>query len=71
MNHRTTIAGVLAGLGILAQALTEDGPWTWARAVRVAVAVAIACLGVWARDHHVQLPAARPPSDPPPPSPAP
>lgn len=67
---RTTIAGIIAGLGILAQALTEDGPWTWQRGARIAVAAALACLGVWARDHHAALPA-RTPSDPPPPSPAP
>lgn len=66
---RTTIAGIMAGLLTLAQALTEDGPWTWQRGARIAVAAALACLGVWARDH-VALPQ-RTPSDPPPPSPAP
>jgi hypothetical protein len=57
---RTTLAGIVAGLAILADALASDGPWTVVRALRVLVAVAIGALGVWARDH------ARPSLPPPP-----
>lgn len=48
---RTTAAGLIAGLAILGDALAQDGPWSLVRGLRVVVAVAVAALGVWARDH--------------------
>lgn len=51
MSRRTTVAGLVAGLAILAEALAQPGPWTLVRGLQVVVAVAVAALGVWARDH--------------------
>lgn len=68
MSWRTTAAGLLAGLALLGDALAQDGPWTWIRGLRIGVAVAVAALGVWARDHAALVPPVRPqPADPRPP----
>jgi len=63
-NRRTTIAGIIAGLTFIASALAEDGAWTTARILRVAVGACIAALGVVARDAAgaaPALPSAAPP----------
>lgn len=59
---RTSAAGIVAGLAILAESLAQPGPWTLVRALQVVVAAAIAALGMWARDMPPALPPAPPPS---------
>jgi len=50
VNRRTTLAGLLAGLGALGQALAQDGEWTVPRVLQVVVGVALALFGVFAKD---------------------